>query len=227
MTDSYGLMFQNADDNRVILDSEFVRLSILYSGTYAPNGANGIAQVYFPSPITTQEQPFVFIRPDPANGPISMLPALFGSPGNWTGFGIGKYSLYNINPAGKWYVAGFGAKPISEYGLRLSSSLGVTLFDSGTPSALFVRSTNTWTYTGWDYDAQGVTRCYFKAPFVLGGGEYVLINNLEMPLCGSEFRPRQLYFVWDYPNNQIIAITLGVGNTTYLGIPLMIGKMVM
>lgn len=227
MAESFGLMYQNGGvDNRVILDSEYSRLSTIYTGTYSPNGPNNIAQVNFPAPITSQEQPFVFIRPDVAGGIIGMLPGINGSPGNWTGFGIGRYNKYTINPSGTWFVAGFGAKPVSQYGMRLLVPVESTIFDSGMPSAQFVRSTNTWTYSGFDYDAQGLTRSYFVAPFYLDDGEHVLINNMYMPLVQSVvISSRQLYLSWDYPNRQLIAITVGNTGPSYLGIPVMIGKL--
>lgn len=227
MADSFGLLFQNGGvDNRVILDSEFTRLSVLYSGSYSPNGANEIAEVSFPSPITTQEQPFVFIRPDAANGSIGMTPSIYGSPGNWTGFVIGWYNQYTIRPAGKWFVAGFGSAPVSDYGMRLLAPVDKTLFDTGAVSALFVRSSNSWSYTGFDYTEQGLTRCYFLSPFSLEDGEYVLINNMYMPLVQSTVASsRKLYLVWDYPSRRLIAITVGTTGPIFLGIPVMIGRM--
>ena len=226
MAESFGLMFENGgSDSRVILDSEYTRLNTIYSGTYAPNGANNIAQVNFPSPITTQEQPFVFIRPNAADGVIGMLPVVYGTPGNWTGFGVGWYNKYSVLPAGKWFAAGFGASPISDYGMRLFLPVENTIFDSGMPSAHFVRSTNTWRYTGYDYDPQGLTRSYFVAPFYLEEGEYVLINNMYMPLIQSSVvSSRSLYLTWDYPGKQLIAVTVGTTGPIYLGIPVMIGK---
>lgn len=227
MADSFGLLFQNGGaDNRVILDSEFTRLSVLYAGSYFPNDANDSAQVLFPSPITTQEQPFVFIRPDAADGNIGMTPVIYGSPGNWTGFGIGRYNRYSVRSFGKWFVAGFGSAPISSYGMRLLVPVEKTIFDTGASSALFVRSNNSWTYTGYDYTEQGLTRSYFVAPFLLEEGEYVLINNMYMPLLQSSvINPRQLYLVWDYPGRRIMAITVGTTGPIFLGIPVMIGRM--
>lgn len=61
---SFGLRFMN-NSNVVTLDTEFARLTVLASGTYAPNAESGLTSIVtFPAAITTQEPPLVFARPN-------------------------------------------------------------------------------------------------------------------------------------------------------------------
>ena len=70
---SYGLSFIN--NNQVVIDSEFARLTVICSGRYAPTQESGLGSVtYFPRVITSAEPPLVFCRPD--TGGIAGLTAM-------------------------------------------------------------------------------------------------------------------------------------------------------
>ena len=91
---SYGVTFTNNSDV-VVLDSEFSRLVVLQSGTWANTT---YISVVFPRPVTTQEPPLVFVRPDTSVTFSFCL--VSGAAGNWTGFtftcGSGYYSSGDI-----------------------------------------------------------------------------------------------------------------------------------
>jgi hypothetical protein len=229
MADSYGLLAISNTGDRTVLDSEFSRLTVLYTGRYVGNeeGGNSSATM-FPAPITTQEQPLVFIRPDPANGIIGMSSLeVFGMAGNWTGFRIRIFNYYTIKPVGSWFVAYFGAQAIAPYGMRLRDASSNVIFDSGTPAAQFVRSNNVWTYSGSGSTAQGVSITFFTAPFTLGVDEYLLINNLTMNAVtgGSGSTQRQIATTWNYPARQLILALISPQNTISTGITVMTGRL--
>lgn len=73
---AYGMQFTNNNDT-VVLDSEFSRLVVIHKGDYS-------GPINFPTPITTQEPPLVFIRPS-SSFTLSYA-RINGSAGNWTGF---------------------------------------------------------------------------------------------------------------------------------------------
>lgn len=229
MADSYGLLAVSDSGDRTVLDSEFSRLTVLYTGRYIGNENNGDSSVtLFPAPITTQEQPLIFIRPDPANGIIGMSGIeVFGSAGNWTGFRVMIFNRYTVKPVGSWFAAYFGAQAIAEYGMRLWDANSKVIFDPGTPAAQFVRSNNSWTYSGSGQTGQGVSIVFFTAPFVLGDKEYLLINNLTMNAVtgGAGSTSRQIAVTWNYPTKQLILAMISVQNTISTGLTVMTGRL--
>ncbi|CRM04716.1 hypothetical protein [Pseudomonas sp. 28 E 9] len=229
MADSYGLLFTAGDDNRTVIDSEFSRMSTLYKGTYVTNESSGASSLtLFPAVIATQEQPLVFIRPNSANGVIGMSNLeILGSPGSWTGFRVRRFSDYTIQPSGRWFVANFVTQPLATYGARFWNASGAPVFDSASPPAIFVRSSNTWTYTGSGQTGQGLSISYFSAPFNMEEDEYFMINNFIMSAVGgtSGNGYRQISAMWDYPAKLIkIGLIVNGGNTVSTGLTVMIGK---
>ncbi|MGU9830168.1 hypothetical protein [Pseudomonas sp. LF242] len=228
MADSYGLMFKGSVDNRVIIDSERTRLSVICKGRYN-NNSGLFAITSFPFTITSILPPFVFIRPDPVSGQIGMSRAeVLGSAGAWTGFQIRAYDNSSVRPNGQYFAAGFGAEILSDYGVRLRDGSRKIIFDTGTPTALFSNSNSTWTFTGSGSTAQGQSINFFSSPFVLSDNEYVLINTMSMPVTRSLQQQSDLQFIWDYPNKRMIAGVIYIPgyNTTSLGISTMTAKMV-
>lgn len=230
MADSFGLMFKAGDDDRVVLDSEFARLVVLYKGRYVGTEESGnSSSTYFPAPITTQEQPLVFIRPDSAAGIIGMSSLqIFGSPGNWTGFRVRIFNMYTIKPVGRWFVANFVAMPLATYGMRLRDAIGNVIFDSGTPSAQFVRSSNTWTYAGSGTTPTGLPITYFNSQFDLSEDEYMLINNLSMGAVtiAAGTASRQIDVMWNYPSRILTLAMTAYQNAIVTGVTVMIGKII-
>ena len=228
MAESYGLVFKAGDDNRVVIDSEYSRLVVMYKGRYVGAEENGnSSSTYFPSPITTQEQPLVFIRPDSANGIIGMSNLeIFGSAGNWTGFRVRTFNMYTIKPVGRWFVAGYVAQPLAIFGVRLRDANRKTIFDSGTPAAQFVRASNTWTYAGSGNTGQGVSITYFNSQFNLNEDEYMLINNLCMQAVtiASGTANRQIAAMWNYPSRILTLGMIGVQNAIVTGVTVMVGR---
>ncbi|MEE5088497.1 hypothetical protein V2J74_27495, partial [Pseudomonas alliivorans] len=148
---AYGVQFTN-NSNVVTLDSEFARLSVIASGRFQPTEEGGLGSTtYFARPVTSQEPPLVFVRPDTVNAIAGLCRMrLIGSAGNWTGFYVRAYNVNTAQPNGRYFVAAFGAQPVSGYGMRIWDGGGKILFDSGTASANFTRSFQNWTYVTSD-----------------------------------------------------------------------------
>lgn len=225
---SFGLSFSN-NDNVVILDSEYARLCVIYSGRYAPNFGPGNFQslVTFPAPITSIEQPLVFIRPDTVNGMLKLggVAAVQGSPGNWTGFLTGMYDQVGFYPNGRYIVASFGAQPIASYGLRLFSPGGVPIFDSGTPNVLFTRAFQNWTYVMSTRLPQGEYVNYYTVPFDFPENEYLLGNTFVMRMNNNDNIGRSLHTWWDFQNKILYAVTIGFSNPFAFWLPAMFAKL--
>ena len=99
---SYGLTFTN-NSNVVTLDSEYARLAVIATGRFAPTQESGLGSVTtFPVPVTSQEPPLAFVRPDTV-GAIAGLcrMRLLGGPGNWTGFYVRAYNAISAQPNGR------------------------------------------------------------------------------------------------------------------------------
>lgn len=205
---AYGMQFTNENDT-VVLDSEYSRLVVLHKGDYA-------GPINFPTPITSQEPPLVFIRP---NSSFTLSYArVNGSAGNWTGF-----SLVG-GGAGKYFAAAFQSTPTASYGFRLWDASGKLLFDSGTPCAQFTRTISAWTFIGSSQTGQGTTQINFTAPSPLNGGDYMMINNIGMDVSAANVRSAKLYCTWDYTNNRVVVFTVGATNVTSLFVPVVFAK---
>lgn len=218
---SYGLTFTN-NSNVVTLDSEYARLAVIATGRFAPTQESGLGSVTtFPVPVTSQEPPLVFVRPDTV-GSIAGLcrMRLLGGPGNWTGFYVRAYNAISAQPNGRYFVAGFSAQPLATYGMSLWDGSGKLIFNSGTPAALFTRAFQNWTYVRTDNDQQGLTRNYYSVDFNFPEIEYLLINSFGMGMTSS----RSLYCWWDFPNQKLYAITVALGNPFAFWLPALFAK---
>lgn len=225
---SFGLSFSN-NDNVVVLDSEYARLCVIYSGRYAPNDGTGYRSIItFPAPITSIEQPLIFIRPDTVGGLLKLgaVGVPQGNPGNWTGFITGAYDQVGFRPNGRYVVATFGAQPIAQYGLRLFSSAGVPIFDSGTPSFLFTRAFQNWTYVKTTRLDQGEYVNYYTVPFDFPENEYLMGNSFSMRMNNADNIGRSVHTWWDFQNKVLYAVTIGFSNPYAFWLPAMFGKLV-
>lgn len=224
---SFGLSFSNNDDV-VVLDSEYSRLCIIYSGRYAPNYGPGNFQslITFPSPITSAEQPLVFLRPDTVNGIVKMGAAAYvlGSPGNWTGFLTGMYDQVGFYPNGRYVVASFGAQARASFGLRLFSSAGSPIFDSGTPNLLFTRAFQNWSYVTSSRLPQGEYVNYYTVPFDFPENEYLLGNSFMMKMNNADNLGRSVHTWWDFQNKILYAVTIALSNPYAFWLPAMFAK---
>lgn len=205
---TYGVKFTN-NSNAVVLDSEFARLVVLHRGDYS-------GPINFPTPITSQEPPLVFIRP---NSSFTLSYArINGSAGNWTGFS------FVGGGTGKYFAAAFQAAPMARYGFRIWDGGAKLLFDSGTPCAQFTRTISAWSYIGSSQTGQGTTLINFTAVSPLDGGDYMMINNIGMDVSAANTRAAKLYCSWDYSANRIVMFTVGVSNVTSMFVPVLFAK---
>jgi hypothetical protein len=223
---AFGLQFTN-NSGVVTLDSEYARLCVICSGRYGPTQESNLGSVtQFPAPITTQEPPLVFIRPDTVGAVASAsLCKVLGSPGNWTGFYVRAFNVFTQPPSGRYFAAAFRAVASAPFGLRLWDGASNMLFDSGTPSAVFTRAYQTWTYVKYESGSQGDTRNYFTVDFNFPEDEYMLINNIGMSMvCGSA-AGRLLGTLWDFPANKLWLVASGSSNPVFIYLPTIFAKM--
>ncbi len=222
---SYGLTFVN-NSNQVVIDSEFARLNVICSGRYAPTQESGLgSSTAFPRVITSQEPPLVFCRPD--TGGIAGLTAMqvIGSAGNWTGFYVRAYDVNTNQPNGRYFAATFGAQPVATYGMRLWDGSSKLLFDSGTPTALFTRAFQNWTYQRSDTSQTGSSRNYYTVPFNFPENEYLLINTFGMNMLTGSASGRLVKTLWDFNSGVLYAITDGFSNPFAFFMPAVFAKL--
>lgn len=222
---AYGLQFTNSS-NVVTIDSEFARLMVIASGRYAPTEEGGMASsTYFARPVTSQEPPLVFVRPDTVAGIAGLSGMrLIGSAGNWIGFYVRTYSAATAQPNGRYFVAAFAAQAVAQYGMRLWDGTGKMLFDSGTPSASFTRAFQNWAYVKSDQSDQGLYRNYYSVPFNFPQNEFMLINNFGMTMVSGGNIPRQLYSTWDFTTGTLYAVTVAANNPFNFFLPAVFAK---
>ena len=222
---SYGLQFTN-NSGTVIVDSEFARLMVIASGRFAPTEESGMGSTtYFARPVTSQEPPLVFVRPDTVSGIAGLCRMrLIGSAGNWTGFYVRAYNVNTAQPNGRYFVAAFAAQAVALYGMRLWDDGGNLLFDSGTPNASFTRCFQGWAYVKYELTGQGLYRNYYTVPFDFPQNEYMLINNFGMKMTSGGTMSRELYCLWDFAQNTLYAITVAGNNPFAFFLPAVFAK---
>ncbi|MBS4081791.1 hypothetical protein [Pseudomonas rustica] len=222
---AYGLQFTN-NSNVVTLDTEFARLVVISSGRFAPTEESGLGSTtYFARPVTSQEPPLVFVRPDTVNAVAGLCQMrLIGSAGNWTGFYVRAYNVNTAQPNGRYFVAAFAAQAVAQYGMRLWDGGGRLLFDSGTPNASFTRAFQNWTYVSNDIGDQGLTRIFYSVPFDFPQNEFMLINTFGMSMTAGSAIPRSLACWWDFPNAKLYAITVAASNPFAFFLPAIFAK---
>ncbi|WP_456254566.1 hypothetical protein ACP3PM_17900 [Pseudomonas iridis] len=223
---AYGFAFSN-NSNVVTIDSEFTRLVVLTKGTYQPTQESGLGSTtYFPTVITSQEPPLVFIRPSGSAGIAGLCNmSVLGSAGAWTGFYVRAYDVNTLQPNGTYFACGFGASPVAQYGMRLWDGSGKLLFDSGTPYARFTRAFQNWSYVKTDYTTQGLPRNYYRVDFSFPAGEHMLINTFGMSMLNDGPQTRQIYCWWDFSGGNLYALTIGVGNPFAFFLPAVFAKL--
>jgi len=172
---TYG--FQSINDNSIVqIDSEAPRLCMLTKGTYSGTGtASGV----FARPITSQDPPMVFIRPD-QTAQIQVPYAVWftGGPGNWTGFSMSASVVYNAL-SGLYFVAAWASMGTSQFGMRLWDPAATLIYDSGAPAVVVTYASGSWTYLGSE-QLSNAKRYKWGINKMLGAGEYVSLNPFTM-----------------------------------------------
>ncbi|MFJ4587914.1 hypothetical protein ACIP1Z_11480 [Pseudomonas moraviensis] len=215
----FGLTAVN-DAGIVSIDSEYARLSVMQSGRYS--GSSGVASVTFNPPLTMQEPPFIFVRPDNNGGVVTIGCGLIGSPGNWTGMTV--IGATNYNPAGKYFVGGFAPSATAHFGLRLWNGSNTLIFDSGMQSAVFTRFYQNWTYVKSTQDTQGFYTNWYSAPFNSSSEEYLMINNASMRLLSGDNVGRIGGIFFDFGLSQLWFTTRALNNPFNFSMPAVFAK---
>ena len=222
---SYGIYFKNKSDV-VVLDSEYARLSVIASGRYAPTQESNMGSTtYFGRVVTSAEPPLVFVRPDTVGAVAGLcLMRLLGGPGAWTGFYVRAWSNNTAQPNGRYFVAAFAAQATAQWGVRILDGTSKVIFDSGTPSALFTRAFQNWTYVKSERGPTGAWSNYYQVPFDFPQNEFLLINSFGMNLLSGGVVGRSLAVWWDFPGRNLYAITQAFANPYDFHLPAVFAK---
>lgn len=212
---SYGLTVVN-DSGVISIDSEFARLSVIYSGTYSQS-----ASVQFSPPITSQEPPLFFLSPNNNGGVINFGCSISGSPGNWTGFTVNS----NVATSGKYFAATFEPLARAGFGLRLWNGSSKLLFDSGCQTAVFARFQQNWTYEKYTMDGQGYYINWYSVPMI-SSGEYILMNNAGMRMISGNPGGRTTGMYFDFAASKLWFTTTALSNPFNFSLPAVIAKLV-
>lgn len=169
---AYGLKAVN-NDSYIQIDSDTPRLCAIHNGKYAASNSN-TATVLFPTAITTQEPPCIFLRNSPdRNHELYDMLSILGSAGNWTGFSV-RANNVTWRPAGKWFAAVFASQSQSSYGLRLWGGAGEVIYDSSAVAVIVIKANSIWDYKG-------------SVQFPTIGAGYFWSNRLVAPLAEDEY----------------------------------------
>lgn len=184
------------------IDEVSQRMCVIQKGTYG--GGSDVATVFFSSPITTADQPLIFIRPD-VNGAGKQIlyeSRVLGGPGNWTGFTVrGANVTWAIS--GLWFVAVFASRSSNQFGMRIYDAGGNLTFDSGHPAAIVTAVLASWTYEGEESLTIG-SRFKWSIPRAPLPGEYLNLNGFTLNLLSQSGTGTKSGLWADYANNKTI-----------------------
>lgn len=212
---TFGLTVVN-DSGVVSIDSEFARLSVIYSGNYTQSAA-----VQFNPPITSQEPPLFFLSPNNNGGVINFGCKIEGSAGNWTGFTVNS----SAPSSGKYFAATFRPIARSGYGLRLWDGSSNLIFDSGCQTAIFTRFQQNWTYEKYTLDDQGYYVNWYSVPMI-SSGEYILMNNAGMRMISGNPGGRNTGMYFDFAASKLWFTTTALNNPFAFSLPAVLAKLV-
>lgn len=180
---------------------------------YADGTYGGRYKVSYPSPITSDAPPIVALVPGPFYKGWFHAFRNIGQPGRWTGFEIAhqagftskRSSLSEFNTGWDYVAANPEACPRSSerFGLRVFSSQGRLVFDSGTPIMRIASPLLSWAR---------INSALFEHawPFPLNGEYGVLASSLVMYLeegtnFGSIFVSPRIGFNPDRPGKVLMS----------------------
>lgn len=196
---SYGISVLN-DSSYLQIDSDTPRLCCIYNGTYS--AGSRVAVVTFPSAVTTQEPPCIFIRnAESAPNDIYTQTIITGSAGNWTGFQVTANNV-NSRPTGKWFCAVFASRASATYGMRIWGGSGALVFDSGATPIIVTRASNSWSYVNYSNQGPIGTATFYRCNLTAGAllsDEYFMINPFSRTiLTPNNINSTDAGIRWDY-----------------------------
>lgn len=169
----------------------------------------------FPAPITTYERPMVFV-----NAVNYMMVSGFyvtGSPGNWTGWGIGHagtfYQFHGLEVSDymqmRWFAATYQTDTsVSDlYGATVSDAASVRLFSSSANLASLTNqpANNSFYSDGEPIESGSSYSASARMPWTGNFGDYVLANALfSLTNIEQTQNPLKANFGGFLPNNRNI-----------------------
>lgn len=139
-----GVKIRNENDELTI-DDNYKGYGIIQQGSIALSRQT-ITTLNFSVPVTSIDQPILAIKRWPYTGFYIEICQLVGRPGNWTGFylrGQRNTSLFPNGPRSvlfEYRVYAVGVASTDQYGLRVISSDGDIVIDSGRKQLAFMSS---------------------------------------------------------------------------------------
>lgn len=183
----YGIRARN-DDNLFQIDNLNTVMRVAGSGSF-PLGRRGAGDYVmsgrgnFPAAITTQEEPYVFLKSD--TGMMVCKYRILGSPGAWTGFTVDAWvggPFTNLYYTVDWMVGAATASTSDGlYGIRIRNESGERTFNSndnlillsgGTPSS------DRFKVGGSDIQLGPVLWSSFQMPWTGSTADYFLASTL-------------------------------------------------
>lgn len=186
-TTKYGLRARN-DNNLVQIDNVNKVMSVAGFGSFQL-GRRGAGDYIltgrgnFPSPITTTEEPYVFLRSD--TGMMVCKYRVLGSPGAWTGFTVeawlgGPFAtlLYTVH----WMVGSSTPSAAEgDYGIRVRNGSSERTFNSNDNLILLsggAPSSDRFKVAGSDIQLGPVLWSSFQMPWTGSTADYFLASTL-------------------------------------------------
>ncbi|MDM9593651.1 hypothetical protein QU617_10040 [Pseudomonas guariconensis] len=186
-TTKYGIRARN-DNNLVQIDNVNKVMSVAGSGSFqigrrGPGDYITTGRGNFPAPITTIEEPYVFLRSD--TGMMVCKYRVLGSPGAWTGFTVDGWfggSFANLLYTVHWMVG--SATPSGaegDYGIRIRNGSGERTFNSNDNLILLsggAPSSDRFSVAGSDVVIGSVLWSSFQMPWTGSANDYFLASTL-------------------------------------------------
>lgn len=199
-----GVKIRNENDELTI-DDNYKGYGIIQQGSITLSRQT-ITTLKFSVPITSIDQPILAVKRWPYTGFYVEICQLVGGPGNWTGFylrGQRNTSLFPKGPGSvlfEYRVYAAGVASTDQYGLRVISSDGDIVIDSGRKQLGFMSS-----FTGQQVGS-------FPLGASAGSGNqrdlvYAVTNTL---IAEDDWLPISLVTVTRFTSNRVIGPGLDV-----------------
>jgi hypothetical protein len=181
----YGLRARNGS-NFTQIDNANRVLSLARNGSFTmgflgPGSVVADVTISFGSPITTAEQPLVFLNFDD-DGMVNKF-VMRGSAGNWTGFSLSWWTGQNSTQrfTVKWMAGSFlSTGPTAEYGLRVRDAGGTQIFSTSDNLILMngFPSNDRFVRSGSDIPLGPEYYTSYRMPWTSSFDDYFLANSL-------------------------------------------------
>lgn len=187
----YGIRTRN-DENLVQIDNSNKAMRVADSGSFAlgrrgPGDYILSGRGTFKSPVTTSEEPYVFLRSD--TGMMVCNYRVLGAPGAWTGFTVDGWfggSFNSLYYTVKWMVGTptASSSSLEDYGIRIRNEASEVTFNSNDNLILLSGgppSSDRFKVAGSDVVTGPTLWSSFQMPWTGSFDDYFLASSLLPP----------------------------------------------